>query len=118
MLYALLTFLLLLTTAWAGVATFYLYRWTNIILMLEEDLSEAAEVHERSVGMFDKIINMPLFFDSPEVRPILEEALNDVKVCRMATQKLVNTFTARSKRKYVRYVESKRSDEADGSDDS
>jgi len=107
MIYALLILVCTLLAAWAGLATFYAYRWAQIILLLEDDLSEAVEVHERSLIVFERILNMPLFFDSPEVKPILQEALGDVKMCKLATQKLVTNFTARSKQRYVRVTEEK-----------
>jgi hypothetical protein len=44
---------------------------------------------------------MRLFFDSPDVKPILVEAMNDIKLCKLATQKLIQKFTQRSRQKYV-----------------
>ena len=102
-----ITIMLLLAIAWAGAATYYAYRWAKIIMLLEDDLTDAIAIHERSVETLDKVIHTPIFFDSPEIRPIIDNALADVKGCKLATQKLVTTFTSRSKQTYVRVVEEK-----------
>ena len=105
MLIAFLILLLLLLAGGLGIAVFYMLRFANIVLVLETDLSEAIEVHERSVETFDKILGMQLFFDSPDVRPILIEAQNDIKMCKFVTQKIIQKFIQRSKQKYVETVE-------------
>jgi hypothetical protein len=101
------TVLFILVVVWAIAATFYAYRWAKIIMLLEDDLSEAIAVHERSVATMDNVLRTPIFFDSPEIRPILDEAMSDIKLCKLATQKLVTTFTSRSKQSYVRVLEQK-----------
>ena len=98
-------FLILLVIALSvvcGFSIFFAIRWAKIIMLLEDDLAEAVEVHERSVATLERVLATPLFFDSPEVKPMLTEALADIKVCKIATQKLVRSFTQRSKQKYVR----------------
>ncbi len=85
-----------------GSLSFYVIKLAKIIFMFEDDLAETIQVHERSMTTFDKILKMPLFFDSPEVRSVLTEALEDIKMCKLATQKVITNFTRRSKQKYIR----------------
>jgi hypothetical protein len=84
---------------------FYAIRWAKIIFILEDDLSEAIEVHERTIKVLEGIITMPMFFDSPEVKAAVGESLESVKMCQLATYKLIQNFTQRSKQKYIREEE-------------
>jgi hypothetical protein len=95
-----------------GVVIFYAVRWANIIFMLEDDLAEAIDIHERTVSVLEAIIKTPLFFDSPEIKIAVNEAIENVKICQTATQKLVQNFTQRSKQRYIRLIDNT-NDEAD-----
>jgi myosin-crossreactive antigen len=79
-------------------------RWARVIFLLEDDLSEAVDIHERTVAVFEGLLKMEVFFDSPAVKAQFDAALEDVKVCQTATQKLIQSFTQRSKQRYVRLV--------------
>ncbi len=99
-------FLLALLVVATGFAAFFAIRWAKIIFLLEDDLSEAIEIHERTAATLEGILKTPMFFDSPEIKRAATEALDNVKVCQTATQKLVYNFTQRSKQRYVRIEES------------
>lgn len=104
----LLAFLLLI------VLCFVLYhaiRWAKIIFILEDDLAEAIEIHERTAKTLESIIKTPMFFDNPQVKAAVDEAMENVKVCQTATHKLIQNFTQRSKQRYVRLVDEKDEDE-------
>ena len=88
-----------------AIVAYYAMRWAQIIFILEDDLAEAIEVHERTVTMLDTLSKTPLFSDSPEVMAAVKEAMENVKVCQTATQKVVQNFTQRSKQRYVRVIE-------------
>lgn len=108
----LLGILCLVLAGLLGVVVFYAVRWAKIIFVLEDDLAEAIEIHERTVSVLEAIIKTPLFFDSPEIKIAVNEALENVKVCQTATQKLVKNFTQRSKQRYIRLADNA-SDEVD-----
>lgn len=95
-------FILLVILAIGG---HFAFRWAKIIFILEDDFTEALKVHERSLETFDNVLSMQMFFDSPKVRETVIEALEDIKMCRIATQKLVQKFTERSKQKYITEIE-------------
>lgn len=101
--------------ALTGALVFVIYhalRWAKVIFLLEDDLGEAIEIHERTVETLEAIIKTPMFFDSPELQSAVRESLENVKVCQIATQKLINSFTQRSKQKYIRITDKSQEDEA------
>jgi hypothetical protein len=101
MLYVFLILLLVISS----ITIYYALRWAQIIFILEDDLAEAIEVHERTVQTLESLRKTPLFSDSPEAMAAVNEAMENVKVCQTATQKLINNFTQRSKQRYVRLIE-------------
>jgi len=97
-------FLILLLVI-SSITIYYALRWAQVIFILEDDLAEAIEVHERTVQTLEALRNTPLFSDSPEVMAAVKEAMDNVKVCQTATQKLIHNFTQRSKQRYVRLID-------------
>lgn len=82
--------------------TYHALRWAKIIFVLEDDLSEAIDVHERTVATLEALLKVPMFFDSPEVKLAVDESLQNVRLCQLATQRVVQHFTQRSKQHYIR----------------
>lgn len=96
---------LLLIVAWASFATYFLYRFARIILILENDFSEATEVLQNAEKTIVNVLEMPMFFDSPEVQKATVEALEGIKTAKIAVAGLVTKFTQRSKQKYTEITE-------------
>lgn len=107
MLYVFLILLLVILS----ITIYYALRWAQIIFILEDDLSDAIEIHERTVQTLEALRKTPLFSDSPEAMSAVNEAMENVKVCQIATQKLINNFTQRSKQRYVRLIEDEGEDD-------
>lgn len=105
-----LSFLCILLVITISFIVYHALRWAKIIFILEDDLSEAIEIHERTVAALEAILKTQMFFDSPEIKAAVNEALENVRVCQTATQKLVHSLTQRSKQKYVRLVETDNED--------
>jgi hypothetical protein len=78
---------------------YHMFRWAKIIFMLEDDLTEAIEVHERTEKTLENIRKTPLFTDNIQIKAQLDEAMEQVKVCQTATHRLVYHLTQRSKQK-------------------
>ena len=98
------SFLVFICLILTGVLVFVIYhalRWARVIFLLEDDLAEAIEIHERTIETLETIQKTPMFFDSPELQVAVREALDNVKICQIATQKLINTFTQRTSYKGV-----------------
>lgn len=81
--------------------TYYLFRFINYIFIFENSLEDAIETFNNSAKTLDEISKINLFFESPELRPILEKVKGDIAMCKISTQKIVQKFTALSKQKYV-----------------
>lgn len=71
------------------------------IIAIEDHLSDAIAVHTRTIDTMNALLEMPMFYDSPAVLKAATEVLEDVKVCRAATQQVAEDFVRLSKNKYV-----------------
>lgn len=88
-----------------GFAMFHLWKFANIIMLLEDDFSEAIEGLGDVESALEKILGMQLFFDSKEVKLVVQEALTEVKTSRITVNRLIQKFVERSKQKYVVLME-------------
>jgi hypothetical protein len=92
------------------VALFYLWRFANIILLLENDFSDAVEVLQSAEVSIEDCLSQPMFFDSKHVQAATMDALLGVRASKVAIGKLVHKFTLRSKQKFVDIVEEQKED--------
>ena len=100
----LVTFLIItivLLLAYSIFISFHAFRWAKIIFILEDKYSKVLAVHERTLGTFEKLLSMQMFFDSPGVRQAVQDVMDDVKTCKIATQSITMTLIEHSKRKYI-----------------
>jgi len=84
---------------------FYLIRFARIIMIIEDDFSDAVEALEDTEQALDKILEMKLFFDSKEVQMVVHEAMAEIKKNKMAVNRVALKFVDRSKQKYNMVVE-------------
>lgn len=70
-------------------------------MIFEDDLSEAINSLNEVEDSINKVLSMQMFFDSPEVKQAVQKVLEQIKLCRLSMQKVVQRFTARSKQQYV-----------------
>ncbi|MFA6049700.1 MAG: hypothetical protein WC761_00615 [Candidatus Paceibacterota bacterium] len=101
----LLSLFSLVLLAALGFAMFHLWKFANIIMLLEDDFSEAIEGLGDVESALEKILGMQLFFDSKEVKLVVQEALTEVKTSRITVNRLIQKFVERSKQKYVVLME-------------
>jgi hypothetical protein len=96
-----------------------LIKFAKIIMIFEDDLSDAIQALISSHNTMENLLKMPLFFDSKEVKEATQEALRDVKLAKMAITGLIRKFTERSKQKYVtvKVVRREREEEIEDDDD-
>lgn len=87
------------------VSTFYLFRFARIVLILEDDFEEAINVFNNCLASIDKLLTLKMFFDSKEIKEAVENAMQDIKLSRMAVSALIEKFVQRSKQKYIILVE-------------
>jgi len=84
---------------------FYLIRFARIIMIIEDDFSDAIEALEDTERTLEKILGMRLFFDSKEVQMVVQEAMAEVKNNKIAVNRVALKFVDRSKQKYNVVVE-------------
>lgn len=88
-----------------GVSIFYLIRFARIIMIIEDDFSDAVEALDDTEKALEKILGMRLFFDSKEVQMVVQEAMSEVKNNKMSINRVALKFVERSKQKYTVVVE-------------
>lgn len=88
-----------------GASLFYLIRFARIIMIIEDDFSDAVEALEDTEKTLEKILGMRLFFDSKEVQMVVQEAMSEVKKSKMSVNRVALKFVERSKQKYTVVVE-------------
>lgn len=88
-----------------AASLFYLIRFARIIMILEDDFSDAIEAFEDTEKTFEKILGMRLFFDSREVQMAVQEAMSEIKANKVAINRVALRFVERSKQKYTVIVE-------------
>lgn len=95
-----LTGIVVLLSVALGFSVRYLYRFSQIIMVFEDDLSDAINSLNMVEDTMENVLKMQIFYDSPDVRKEVDKILEEVKVCRFSINGLVQRFTARSKQQY------------------
>jgi hypothetical protein len=91
----------LLLIAILGYVLYKSYHLARTVMILEDDLSEAIEKLNSAEETMNNLLNMRLFFDSPEVKNAVQACLDEVKLTKFEINKLAQKFVERSKQKYV-----------------
>ena len=60
------------------VLSFYLARFSMTLLRFQEEIEKSLDSLDERYRSISKVLEIPLFYDSPEVRRVVE----DVRVCR------------------------------------
>jgi hypothetical protein len=99
-------FVLAVLFVWACVSTFFMFKFVRIILSLEDVYSDVLGDYDETIDALvvvdeslDKIINMPIFFDNPEIRGVIDKAKTDTTVSRLIIRKLTEKFIKKTKEK-------------------
>lgn len=74
-------------------------------MILEDDFSEAISTLQDAENSIDEVLKMPLFYDSPEVKAVVTNVFNDIKITKLAITSLMIKFTQRSKQRYIQVKE-------------
>jgi hypothetical protein len=92
-----------------GAATYfsakYMLKFANIIMMLEDDLSDASETHRRASEALQNFSELQIYTDSPEIAKKLQQCREELQMGSIEIDKLATTLTSRSKQKYIRFEE-------------
>lgn len=109
--WVILTLLFVFLFCWALTATFYLWKFVRIILILETDFSEATETLQDAERTLMACLELPMFFDSPDVQRATMDALDSIRASKVSVAGMVRKFTQRSKQKYIEVVQSTKDSE-------
>jgi aminoglycoside phosphotransferase family enzyme len=81
--------------------TYKAYHWARIVMIVEDDLSDAIQTLNDTEETMNKLLSMQLFIDSPEVKMMVEASLSEVKMAKFEVNKVTQKFVQKSKQKYV-----------------
>jgi hypothetical protein len=101
MLVAFLLFLIALLIVGLTVACYFLWKFATIIMVFEDDLAESLETMASIDKAMKSLLDMQLFFDSPEVKASVKAIMEEVVLTRAVLNVTIKKFTDRSKQKYI-----------------
>lgn len=87
MTYFLVSIVIIETTALIA-AVFYLWKFSKIIFRVEDELESALDVLDNRYRSISKILEIPLFYDSPEIRRVVD----DIKSCKDSILRIANSI--------------------------
>lgn len=70
------------------VSGYYLWKFSNIILRVEDEIESSLDVLDERYRSISKILEIPLFYDSPEIKKVVE----DVKSSRDAILRVAGSI--------------------------
>lgn len=101
-------FILVALGAWAAGSTFYMIKFVRLVMVLEDLLSEAIGDYDETIDALMtveeglvKVINMPIFFDNPELRKTIDESKNATTISRLVVRRLAEKLIRKSKNKNI-----------------
>ena len=68
---------------------YYNWKFANIILRMQDSIEDSLEILDEKYNSISKVLEIPLFFDSPQVRAVLE----DIRRSRDSILLVANTIT-------------------------
>lgn len=100
MLVAILIAVIALLTLGLVFTCYFLWKFAKIIMVFEDDISDTIRTLNEVENTVKNVLEMEIFYDSPEVRLEVDKILDEVKFCRVEVARLIDRFTARSKQQY------------------
>lgn len=83
-----------------GFSVYYLVKFSRIIMVFEDDISDTIAVLNEVEDTINNVLQMQIFYDSPDVRKEVDKILEEVRICRVKIFGMIERFTARSKQQY------------------
>ena len=77
-----ITFIALIVSLW------YNFKFARIIIKVEDSITESLDILDKRYQSIAKVLDMPLFFDSPQVRQVID----DMRLCRDAILYTANSI--------------------------
>lgn len=82
-------YIILILSVLLSLAIYYSVKFGLIILKIEDAIEESLEVIDEKYDSMSEILERPLFYDSPEVRQVLQ----DIKMTRYSLHKIAFTLS-------------------------
>jgi len=83
-----LIYLVVILTLLLGVSLFYCIKFGLIILKIEDAIEESLDMIDKKYDSISEILERPLFYDSQEVRQVL----NDIRETRSSLNNIATTL--------------------------
>jgi len=83
-----LSVLLLIVIVLLLISMYYNYRFAKIIMKFEDSLTESLDKLDERYQSISKILEIPLFYDSPQIRKVI----TDIKACRDSILEVANSI--------------------------
>lgn len=80
--------IIILLSLGLAVSTYYLAKFSLIILRIQDAIEESLDVIDERYQSISKILEIPLFYDSPQIRQVV----NDIKITRDSLLKVAKRF--------------------------
>jgi hypothetical protein len=101
-------FVFVALVVWGVASTFYMIKFLRLVMVLEDLLSEAFGDYDETIDALlaveeglVKVINMPIFFDNPELRKVIDQAKSDTTLSRLIVRRLAEKLVRKSKNKDI-----------------
>lgn len=101
----LVSILLLLSLVLNGFLIWKSFQFARVIMVVEDELSEALETLEDVDESLEGFLSFKLFFDNDELQRIVADAKKDVDLARVSVSRLIGRFVEFSKEKFIVEVE-------------
>lgn len=72
------------------ISLWYNYKFAQIIIKAEDSITESLDILDERYEKISKILEIPIFFDSPQVRQVID----DIKACRSAILYIANSIAS------------------------
>lgn len=82
-------FFICLLTVLLGISLYYNYKFAKTIINFEDNISDALDILDERYTSISKILEIPLFYDSPQIRQVVL----DMKLSRDAILKAANEIS-------------------------
>lgn len=73
-----------------GIAVYFCVKFAMIIINMQEVIEESLDILDEKYAKISEILNIPIFFDSKEVRDVLREIKGVKDSILLIAQKLTN----------------------------
>ena len=84
-----LWFIILVLMCTTTFLAIYCYRFARTIIRVQDSIEDCLAVMDERIRSIDKVLEIPLFFDSPEIRRVHD----DLRLSRDAIIKVAETFS-------------------------